>query len=82
MPRPLSTTTTTKAGRLLLDWADQHEPGALQALAEDLGVNYRTLRRWISGEGEPSITQALAIKRLARVPLKAWGQFQPEEPNG
>ncbi|MHC4864597.1 MAG: helix-turn-helix domain-containing protein [Planctomycetota bacterium] len=72
MTRPLNPTAATQAGRALLDWANQHEPGALQALAEDLGINYRTLRRWISGEGEPSITQAIALKRLAKVPIKAW----------
>ena len=72
MTRPLSKTASTKAGKLLLDWANQHEPGALQVLAEELDINYRTLRRWISGNGEPSVTQAIAIKKLAKVPLKAW----------
>lgn len=72
MTRPLSTDTGSKAGKLLLDWANQYEPGALQELAEQLGVNYRTLRRWISGDGEPSVSQALELKRLAKVPIKAW----------
>ena len=72
MTRPLNQTAATKAGEFLLGWASRHEPGALQALAADLGINYRTLRRWIDGNGEPSVTQALGLKRLAKVPIKAW----------
>lgn len=72
MTRPLNQTSATVAGRLLLDWAGERKPGALKALARDLDVNYRTLRRWIDGDGEPSITQALKLRRLARIPLQMW----------
>ena len=42
-------------------------------LAEKLGVRQTTVSNWL-GEMSPRIEHALKLKKLAGVPLEAWGE--------
>ncbi len=64
-----------RAGVELLRWAAEREASEakpLVRLALELGVDARTLTRWMTGSGEPSVTQALAIERMTGIAVTAW----------
>lgn len=64
-----------RAGIELLKWATERERSEAKPLVRlglELGVDTRTIMRWLLGKGEPSVTQALAIERLTGVSVGAW----------
>lgn len=69
--RPLGTQPGSRAGLLLIEWAKARQPKALDKLADKIGVNTRTLTRWIAGR-EPPVSGAVKINQITRVPITAW----------
>lgn len=57
-----------RAGRALLKF----EALERRKLAVALEVDERTLRRWIAGVGAPNVNQALALEKIAKIPLDFW----------
>lgn len=64
-----------RAGQELVKWAGlQIRSKPMSWLALEIGVDLRTLQRWIRGEREPSVTQAIKVECLTGVSVKSWGE--------
>jgi len=64
----------------LLAWAacqTTHKP--LERLALDLGVDARTLRRWIYGESGPPLAVAMRLERTHSIPCEAWASGDDDD---
>ena len=63
---------TTRGALALRSWLEGSNTSQAE-LAERLGVRQTTVSNWL-GDMSPRIEHALKLKKLAGVPLEAWGE--------